>query len=291
MNIGRPAPSAPGLGSYVAFDLETTGLDPSTDRIIEIGAVRFEARGRELGRFESLVRPDRPLGGSSKIHGLSDVDLAGAQPIESALARFLHWLGPAAETRLIAHHARIDAAFLGAEFSRLGHDLPEHRIADTLSLARQRRPESTDHKLMTLETALGLDSPGPGHRALADSLRVMRVWQALEGPSGGHLTYRIFDPRVGDIFPEGWEPMSRALAESTRVRIVYDGGSHGTRPREITPLAILHLGGVPYLQAHCHLAARKKRFRLDRISAQESVESTADPVAPARRGRRRGRRP
>jgi len=42
---------------YVAFDLETTGLVAETDRVVEIGAVRFDAEGQELGRFETLVNP------------------------------------------------------------------------------------------------------------------------------------------------------------------------------------------------------------------------------------------
>ena len=46
--------------TYVALDLETTGLDPESDRIIEVGAVKF--RGREvLGTFHTLVNPQRPL--------------------------------------------------------------------------------------------------------------------------------------------------------------------------------------------------------------------------------------
>ena len=46
---------------FVAFDLETTGLVAQVDRVVEIGAVRFDASGRELARFESLVNPERPM--------------------------------------------------------------------------------------------------------------------------------------------------------------------------------------------------------------------------------------
>ncbi len=47
--------------SFVAFDLETTGLFPQTDRIVEIGAVRFDASGCVLDRFASLIDPRRPM--------------------------------------------------------------------------------------------------------------------------------------------------------------------------------------------------------------------------------------
>ena len=64
---------------YVALDLETTGLMAETDRIVEIGAVRFRADGEELGRFESLVNPERPMSPAAfAIHGLSDEILATA---------------------------------------------------------------------------------------------------------------------------------------------------------------------------------------------------------------------
>ena len=56
---------------FVAFDLETTGLFAETDRIVEVGAVRFDADGRESGRFERLVHPGRPMSPTSSIQGLN----------------------------------------------------------------------------------------------------------------------------------------------------------------------------------------------------------------------------
>ncbi len=47
--------------TYVALDLETTGLDPEQDRIIEIGAVRFDASGRELEAYQQLINPGREI--------------------------------------------------------------------------------------------------------------------------------------------------------------------------------------------------------------------------------------
>ncbi len=62
---------------FLALDLETTGLSPIEDRIVEVGAVKFDALGRELGRFESLVDPRRPMPPRARaVHGISDADLA-----------------------------------------------------------------------------------------------------------------------------------------------------------------------------------------------------------------------
>src|SRR3954447_6517641 len=63
------------LHEWIAFDLETTGLVAEIDRVVEIGAVRFDASGRELARFERLINPERPMSPAAQaIHGISDAD-------------------------------------------------------------------------------------------------------------------------------------------------------------------------------------------------------------------------
>src|SRR5919112_2898940 len=98
---------------YVAFDLETTGLVAQVDRVVEIGAIRFDASGRERGRFESLVNPERPMSPAAQaVHGISDADLAGAPSARDVLPGFLAFLGDPETTTLIAHNASFDASFL-----------------------------------------------------------------------------------------------------------------------------------------------------------------------------------
>ncbi len=157
---------------YVAFDLETTGLVAETDRVVEIGAVRFDASGRELGRFESLVHPERPMSPAAEaIHGISDAALAGAKPARDVLPLFLDYLGEARTTTLLAHNAAFDAGFLGRELALIGRDASAFAVVDTLALARRKIPEARDHRLETLARLFSLNPEGP-HRALADSLRV-----------------------------------------------------------------------------------------------------------------------
>src|SRR5437016_982840 len=99
---------------WVAFDLETTGLVAEIDRVVEIGAVRFDVNGRERGRFECLVNPERPMSPAAQaIHGISDADLKDAAPARAVLPRFLEFLGEPATIVLIAHNAAFDAGFLG----------------------------------------------------------------------------------------------------------------------------------------------------------------------------------
>src|SRR3954452_15079275 len=98
---------------YVAFDLETTGLSATSDRIVEVGAVRFDASGQEMGIFERLVNPLRLSGARARaIHGISDAELARAETAEVVLPEFLAFLGDPDRTTLLAHNAAFDAGFL-----------------------------------------------------------------------------------------------------------------------------------------------------------------------------------
>jgi DNA polymerase III subunit epsilon len=268
---------------FVALDLETTGLMAETDRIVEIGAVRFQADGREIGRFQRLVNPQRAMSPTAyAIHGLSDADLADAAPAHEILPQFLSFLGEADTTALIAHNAAFDAGFLGRELGRAGLPAPIHSLFDTLALARRRLPELASHRLDYLARFLGLDG-SEAHRALADSLRVKAMWIFLDGAAevGNNLvSYRVFDPKESGPIPEGWDPIIGAAASGRVVRIEYDGGTRGTAPRSITPRRFVQRGGATYLVAFCHLDAFEKSFRLDRIRGVEIVTEPGSERVP-----------
>ena len=260
---------------YVALDLETTGLMAETDRIVEIGAVRFRADGQEIGRFQRLVNPQRPMSPAAyAIHGLSDLDLADAAPAPEVLPEFLSFLGTPGTTALLAHNAAFDAGFLGRELSRAGLFAPSHSLFDTLALARRRLPQLASHRLENLARVLGLDSAG-AHRALADSLRVKAIWLRLGGvsePENLLVSYRMFDPKDSGATPEGWEPLMKAASQGIMVQIEYDGGTRGATPRSITPRRFVQRGGATYLVAFCHLDLFEKSFRLDRIRCVEVTD-------------------
>lgn len=266
---------------YVAFDLETTGLVAETDRVVEIGAVRFDVEGHELGRFERLVNPERPMSRAAQaIHGISDADLADAEPARQVLPCFFDFLGDPRTTTLLAHNAAFDAGFLGRELGRIGREAPAFAVIDTLSLARTKIPEARDHRLDTLARLFGLDPDGP-HRALADSLRVKGLWLALEGastPPEQVVSYPIVDRRGAMPVPNGWDLISEAIAQGLTVRMEYSGGSRGPAPREITPRGFTHRGGIAYLVALCHLDTYEKSFRLDRVRRFEVVQPTGPAV-------------
>ena len=267
---------------FVAFDLETTGLDPVTDRVVEIGAVRFAADGTARGVFESLVNPGRPSGpGALAVHGISDAELARAPDPGAVLPRFVAFLGPPGRTILVAHGATTDAGFLGAELARLGLPLPPHPVIDTLAWSRARWPGPTRHKLGHLADRLGLD-PGSAHRALADARRVVGLTLVLRDgqlPGETPLAYPIFDGRGPTPPPLAWQAVETAIRQGSDLQIEYEGGSRGSDPRLVTPTGFVHRGGVAYLNAVCHHDGRDKEFRLDRVRRFE-IRPRPAPLGP-----------
>jgi DNA polymerase III subunit epsilon len=260
---------------YVAFDVETTGLVARIDRVVELGAVRFDARGRELGRFQRLVNPGRPIPPSAgAIHGITDADVADAPRAEAVLPEFLRFLGEPVATWLLAHNAGFDGGFLSHELGRAGLAWTGHELVDTLPLARHKLPGAANHKLDTLAQHLGLTIEG-AHRALGDSLRVMGIWLALWSPDAplARITVEPVAPSGTDSAgPSGWQRIAEAIAHGHRVRMLYRTGGGFVGPlREITPRQFYEANGFSYLLALCHMAGYDKSFRLDRILEYEVI--------------------
>ena len=147
---------------FVAFDLETTGLSPRTDKIIEIGAVLMQG-GKELDRFQTFVDPGCKLKmETSELTGITDDMLVGAPKIEEALPKFLEFVG---DHVLVAHNADFDTSFIRAACSQLGH--PYHFTSvDTLVLSQNLMTNLNRFKLNIVADALSL--PEFNHHRAAD---------------------------------------------------------------------------------------------------------------------------
>lgn len=262
---------------YIALDLETTGLDPRADRVIEIGMLVFDEEGTIVETFERLINPGRPIGvAAGAINGMSDADVVDAPLAADVLPEVLALLDRSADAPLIAHNAAFDAGFLGMEFARSGMTVPHRPVVDTLPLARSVLPFLRSHRLDCLIAHFGVGEKAR-HRALADASAVMDLWFRLGGPStpeAARVSYPIHDGSRPVRPPIGWERLDEAVVLGTDVRIAYTGGSRGEGPRLVTPLGFSHRGGVAYLVATCHIDAREKSFRLDRIRSYELMDGS-----------------
>lgn len=266
--------------SLISFDLETTGLDPAVDRIVEVGALVLDADGNVVERFERLINPGRPIAATaSAVSGLHDSDVAECPFATEVLPDFLRFLDRAADAPLIAHNAAFDAGFLGMELARAGLPIPARPVVDTLPLARARLPELRSHRLDLLVAHFGI-APRARHRAFEDAAAVAALWFRLGGPdldTQAMVSYPIRDGSKAIRPPLGWERLDEALFRCLPVRIAYVGGSRGDAPRLVTPRRFAHRGGIAYLVATCHLDSIEKSFRLDRIRTYEVLDETRPP--------------
>lgn len=165
----RTDPLLPALdrSARVALDVETTGLDPAVDEVIEVGAVRLGPDGAPTAeRFHALLRPTRPVGASTHVHGLTEEVLAReGRPAAEALAALAAFVGDAT---VVGHNVAFDAEMLSSHAARVGLALPLPRRVDTLVLAR-RFLDLPAYDLASVVHALG-GAIGTAHRALDDAL-------------------------------------------------------------------------------------------------------------------------
>jgi DNA polymerase-3 subunit alpha (Gram-positive type) len=160
----------PMTGEFVAFDIETTGLFSSRDRMTEIGAVIF-AEGEIKERFNTFVNPGMPIPREiTELTGITDRDVFDAPSEEEAMRAFLDFAG---DRPLIAHNADFDIGFMQEACQRTGIPF-EPVYLDTLVLAQSLLPDLKRHKLDIVASRLGLPEFNH-HRASDDAITVAHM--------------------------------------------------------------------------------------------------------------------
>lgn len=260
---------------FVAFDLETTGLSPLVDGIVEIGAVRFLADGTVCGTFSQLIDPRRPIPiRAQEIHGITESMVRGQPTLADVLPEFLAFLGTRDTTVLLAHNAPFDLGFLSLAFSLQELPLPGQPVFDSCDLSR-RRLRLPRYSLEVIGRSFGLIET-EAHRGLDDSLLLKEVFvrllaeppalrslEALEATSRS-LRFQDFSRTLAPD-PPGFPGLRKAIAARHMLEIRYRGGSQPGIPRRILPLQVVETRSELYLTAICQLNGQQKSFRLDRI--------------------------
>lgn len=161
----------------VFLDLETTGLNAATDRIIEIAAVRWDESGRRT--YAQIVNPGARIPREvTRITGITQAMVRDGQPIEKALRNFFDQF-LADEPIVVAHNAPFDLGFLDEELRRIGFPPFTGPVACTLRLSRKYIATRTGrHRLEDVAAALDI-SFSRGHRALTDVEACEQIFLAL----------------------------------------------------------------------------------------------------------------
>ena len=160
--------------SYVVFDLETTGLNASKCKIIEIGAVKFE-NGIITERFSEFVNPFQPLSFEIiKLTNITDEMVKNAPSIEEILPKFRAFCG---DSVLVAHNADFDTSVISAWCKKLSIDW-EFTFLDTWSLCTYLLPEIKRYKLNLVAKHLKIPFEGH-HRAVNDAECTAQIFEKL----------------------------------------------------------------------------------------------------------------
>jgi len=167
--------SADPLSNFVALDLETTGLEPGVDRIIEVGAVRVRD-GQVVAEFSQLIDPQIPVPQHiTELTGIAQEDCLGQPTVGQVLPQVLDFL---AEDPLVAHNAPFDISFLQAALGKLSLPPLPNLALDTLALSCILLPCLRDHRLSTLAAFFSIPQDR-AHRALEDARVTGEVYLLL----------------------------------------------------------------------------------------------------------------
>ncbi len=271
--------------TFVAFDVETTGLSPISNQLVELSGVKFNYQSDKTETFSTLINPQVEITAQlTSIHGISNEMVADSPTYHTVVPEFLDWAGDAV---FIAHNAPFDVEFIRVNVAKLGRTCPNNFVVDTLVLSRELLPESPRHQLKTVVDFLGLP-PGEYHRALSDSFHVRSIftklmeraqykqWQnllALGSVSG--FGYDRFRDEIHASMPlEVQQIMANielAITEQVHINITYNGAFQSKRT--VKPVSIIHSRGNFYLNAFCPKVKAERIFRVDKIEKMKTVKT------------------
>ncbi len=267
--------------TFVAFDTETTGLWAPSNRIVEIGAVKFRLDDDQSESFQSLVNPERPMPEDViPIHGITDDMVARAEPIKPVLEHFFDFCGTSSV--LIAHNAAFDISFVYFDMDRSSLKVDTGPILDTVDIYRRFFPGLPGYSLELLSKHFGI-TENQQHRALADAELVHRLFRraidripSVDAMAKLRTTVTVHDlsswEAQADKLPPGFETLREAAQQNCRIEMVY--GTPGVEPssRVVRPRQFYALGSQHYMQAYCERVNAERTFRLDRITEYKIIK-------------------
>lgn len=159
---------------YCVLDLETTGLSNKTEKITEIGVIKYK-NGEQIGEFECFVNPEKPIPAKVvEVTHITDEMVKDAETIDKVLPKLIEFLG---DSVLVAHNADFDMGFLRHNFEKYGYKF-DYTYIDTLRLAKAIFPNYKKYKLGIIADNLGI-KVDVAHRALDDVKTLLAVFKVM----------------------------------------------------------------------------------------------------------------
>lgn len=212
--------------AFAVIDVETTGLSPQRDRILELAIVRLDESGAIVDEWVSRFDPEGPVG-ATHIHGITQADVVG-QPRFADVAPMV--MAALSGLAVVAHNAKFDLAFLRNELKGAGWSVPWIAAYCTLDASYAYLPDMDRRRLVDCCWAVGVRLED-AHSALGDA-------RAAAGLLGAYLTVNggpdpILLEALAAARSTDWpgSPVRQPLTTEQRAA----GGSVRARPMRITP--------------------------------------------------------
>ncbi|MDO9183663.1 MAG: 3'-5' exonuclease [Bacteriovorax sp.] len=262
----------------IAIDLETTGLSPMVDRIIEIAAFKVTPEGISL--YATLINPEIPIPPhTTDIHNITDSMVIDSPKLIDVLEEFKEFLG---ETPIVAHNAKFDLGFIVMGMQRSKIKLSEALIYCSCKMSRITHKEVLNHKLATLVKELNIPLLNH-HRALDDAYASLKIFiQGLERLKNSDnlekqksdlkshgLLFSLdqFDESKAEDLPLHLEELNKLVKEAAVIEIQYSGGTHKNQFRPVKLTSLLNTPDGNILYARCLLSDMYKSFKISKIKA------------------------
>ena len=152
-------------GNVVVFDTETTGLNVDSDEVIQLACRKIDRYGNEIAKFVTLIKTNKSVGDSEKVHHISDKRIADEGiGKKEALEKFIEFTK---DSVLVGQNVTFDIAIMNSELERAGLPIIKNVFYDTLVISRRFIKGVKNYKLETLTKFLNLPSVGY-HDAIED---------------------------------------------------------------------------------------------------------------------------
>jgi DNA polymerase III subunit epsilon len=266
----------------VAVDLETTGLSPLVDKIIEIAAVKLNADG-SIESYHQLINPLIEIPDFTvEFHGITNEVVQSSPTIKRPLKDFWHFVG---RLPVVGHNSSFDLGWLIKASHDFQIQFPPLDIYDTCRFARAtwkgRDAGPANFKLATLCEFYAF--PLKHHQAMEDTLACLKIMArcaALEIDLSATLmksfVFRLSDFDRNDCF--NFSTRLKGLAEMVQakelLKISYRSSSAHGRSRPLRPIGLMPLPQGPVLFAECLLTGMNKSFLLKKIKTYARLEAS-----------------
>ena len=216
--------------NYVIFDLETTGISPNYDEVIEISALKVKG-GEVVDEFNTLVNPGRKIPfGATKVNGITNAMVAEAPAFSHVLAEFLDF---AEGLVLVGHNiARFDMKFIWRDAEQYFGEIPQNNYVDTLQVARKHLPKMEHHRLVDLAEHYGISSEG-AHRALNDCYMNQKVYECMVSEMREAQKKRVEEARK-----KASEAANRSIGQKSEESINNQANSHQVQTENVQSQAV-----------------------------------------------------